>query len=132
MASYNSGGGYYQQPMMGATPVMGGGVSSTPMMSTPVMPVGAPMMGTPMMGTPVMAPGVGMAPMMGTPVVAPQVMPVMPVGAPMMGTPMVPGGMRGVPGCMKCMGTGMKMSKKWGQMKPCKSCMRMLGVPGYY
>ena len=80
----------------------------------------------PMMGAPMMAPGV--APVMGTPVMGTPV-----VGAPMMpAMPMMPGGVRGLPGCMKCMGTGMKMSKKWGQMKPCKTCMRMLRVPGYF
>ena len=122
MNSYTSGGGYYNtgypQPMM----------ASTPMMTAPVM-------GTPMMSAPMMASGVGMAPVMGTPVMgAPVVgapmMPVMPVASPMM--PVMPGGVRGVPGCMKCMGTGMKMSKKWGRMKPCKKCMRILRIPGFF
>ena len=129
MNSYSSGGGYYntgfQQPMMGTTPMMTTPVMGTPMMGTPMMSSGvgvAPVMGAPMMGTPVMG-----TPVMGTPVMGTPVMPVMPVASPMM-----PGGVRGVPGCIKCMGTGMKMSKKWGGMKPCKTCMRMLRIPGYF
>lgn len=72
----------------------------TPMMGQPMM--GQPMMGQPMMGQPMMPPMMG---------------------------PMMPpvGGIRGMPGCPKCYGTGMKRSK-FGVMKPCKRCMKMMAV----
>ena len=73
----------------------------TPMMGQPMM--GQPMMGQPMMGQPMMQP------MMGQPMMQPV------------------GGIRGMPGCPKCYGTGMKRSK-FGVMKPCKRCMKMMAV----
>ena len=71
------------------------------------------MMGQPMMGQPMMG-----QPMMGQPMMQP-----------MMGQPMMQpvGGIRGMPGCSKCYGTGMKRSK-FGVMKPCKRCMKMMAV----
>ena len=64
--------------------------------------MGQPMMGQPMMGQPMMPPMMG---------------------------PMMPpvGGIRGMPGCSTCYGTGMKRSK-FGVMKPCKRCMKMMAV----
>ena len=51
-----------------------------------------------------------------------------PMMQPMMGPMMPPvGGIRGMPGCPKCYGTGMKRSK-FGVMKPCKRCMKMMAV----
>ena len=70
------------------------------------------MMGQPMMGQPMMG-----QPMMGQPMMPPMMQPMMP--------PV--GGIRGMPGCSKCYGTGMKRSK-FGVMKPCKRCMKMMAV----
>ena len=102
------------------------GYSTTPVIGQPIM--GQPMM-QPMMGQPMMQPMMGqpmMQPMM-PPMVQP-VMPVQPMMPPMMGPMMPPvGGIRGMPGCPKCYGTGMKRSK-FGVMKPCKRCMKMMAV----
>ena len=104
----------YTSSMGGYTPMMG-----QPMMGQPMPMMGQPMM-QPMMGQPMMQP---MMPPMVQPVI-----PVQPMMPPMMG-PMVPpvGGIRGMPGCPKCYGTGMKRSK-FGVMKPCKRCMKMMAV----
>lgn len=93
------------------------GYSTTPVIGQPMM--GQPMM-QPMMGQPMMQPMMGQ-PMM-QPVMQPVMPPVMPVVQPVMGM-----GPRGMPGCPKCFGTGMKRSK-FGVMKPCKRCMKMMCI----